>query len=207
MAIITQISAQKRKNRVNVYLDGKFFCGLEKLTAVSHGLEVGKVFSEEELENIQRESEGSVAFEKAANYLSARIRSKKEIRKYLLDKGFLPVVVDDTVAKLEGYGYVNDFSFAEELVRSYPSLGMAAIKRKLFEKGISSEIVEKVLSVVDDEAEKEKAEQLAVKFVRVRVGAKNLATKLVNHLVAKGYSFEIANFVAKKMLKTDDFYE
>ena len=207
MAIITQISQQKRKGRVNLYLDGRFFCGLERLTCVSHGLVVGKEISESEIEKIQQESEASVAFDKAATYLSVRMRSKKEIKTYLSGKGFLPQVVESCIKKLEEYGYVNDRTFAEELIRSYPSLGRGAIRRKLAEKGVSQNIVEELLRDENFKNEEQKAEELGKKFIKLRTNAKNLPQKLKNHLILKGYSFEIANKVAKKLLGENENYE
>lgn len=207
MAIITSITTQKRKNRVNIYLDGKFFCGLEKLTAVSHGLLEGKSVSEEELAKIQQESESSVAFEKAATYIATRMRSEKEIVTYLSGKGFLPQVVENCLQKLKEYGYVNDRTFAEELLRSYPSLGRSAIKRKLAEKGISQIIINEVVCDDNFENEEENATALAAKFIKTRANAKNLSQKLKNHLISKGYSFEIANKVARKLIKEEEYYD
>ena len=48
MKTVTKIKIQNSdKNRVNLYLDGKFFCGLELETVVKNGIKVGTIITEE----------------------------------------------------------------------------------------------------------------------------------------------------------------
>ena len=58
MGKITDIKSQARnKSRVSVYIDGRFCCGLEKLTAALHRLKIGDEIEPEELEKAVSESE------------------------------------------------------------------------------------------------------------------------------------------------------
>lgn len=196
MGVITQISAQKKKGRANIFLDGRFFCGLETVTVAKHGLVVGREIEATELELLQAESEANVAFDKAIGQLAVRMRSKKEIEEFLKKKGYLPQTVQTVLAKLAEYGYVNDVAFAHEMVRSFGGLGKRALEEKLRQKGVDKQIVEEVL-VVSDEDEEEKARKLAQKFLRTRANAKNLREKLMRHLAGKGFSFDICAKIAK----------
>ena len=94
MGTITDLSHQKKnKDRVNVYIDGSFACGLDALTVVKNRLTVGTKIDEDELAAIQRESEGGRAFERAVKYASVRSRTKKELRTFLRDKGYAPATL------------------------------------------------------------------------------------------------------------------
>lgn len=84
MPIITKISSQKSKKRVNLYLDGKFFCGLDLSVALKHSLKVGQEFSEEKIAALVNQSLKEELFQKALNFISYRPRSEKEVRDYLL---------------------------------------------------------------------------------------------------------------------------
>ena len=84
MATITDISVQvKNKSRVNVFLDGEFACGLDAFTVEKNRLRIGAQIEQNELIAIQRESEAQTAFEKCVDYINIRMRTEKEIEKYL----------------------------------------------------------------------------------------------------------------------------
>ena len=76
---ITAITPQvKDKRRCNIYLDGRFCCGLTLEAAVENRLKVGQTVTEEQLAEIQLESEKSTAFDKALNHISATRKTEKE---------------------------------------------------------------------------------------------------------------------------------
>ena len=204
MPIITAITPQKNKERVNIYLDGSFYCGLQKITCASFGLQVGRAVSETELGQIQEQSEQSVAFGKAVGQLAQRMRSQKEIEQYLQKKGFLDQTITQTISKLCDYGYINDAEFAAELVRSYPNLGPRAIQQKLFQKGVSQTIINKLLSNQNSDQEEQKATEIAKKYLKTRINSKNIAQKLNNYIISKGFSFELASKITKELTKGDN---
>ena len=86
MGIITKIEQQKNKNRVSVFVDSSFFCGLEKETALILRLKEGKEVDEKTLQDAIKMSEERRAFEKATTYISVRMHSKKEIITKLKNK-------------------------------------------------------------------------------------------------------------------------
>jgi regulatory protein len=78
---ITAITPQaKDKTRCNVYVDGRFCCGLTMETVVKNRLKPGQSVSPERLEEMQLESEKNTAFDKALTHLSATRKTEKEIR-------------------------------------------------------------------------------------------------------------------------------
>ena len=86
MAIVTDLAPQvKDKRRVNVYLDGRFFCGMDAMTAFLHRLKVGMEISEEEIERIATEAELNAAVEKGARFLASSGKTEKQVYDHLRD--------------------------------------------------------------------------------------------------------------------------
>ena len=115
---ITEITPQiKDKRRCNVYIDGRFCCGLTLETAVKYRLKVGEVISPERLSEIQLESEKNVALDKALTHISASKKTEKQVRDFLSGKGYLPAVCDYVLEKMRGYGFVDDKDYAKDYVQ------------------------------------------------------------------------------------------
>ena len=78
---ITSITPQvKDKTRCNIYIDGRFCCGLTLETVVKNRLKVGKIVSESQLADMQLESEKNTALNKALSFLSATRKTEREVR-------------------------------------------------------------------------------------------------------------------------------
>ena len=115
MAKITDIMPQiKDKTRVNLYLDGKFYCGMDLVTVLSNRLKAGMEISEEELGEMQRLSEEERALTKAMHYLTGSIKTEKEVADYLAKKGYTPALIAAVVARLIDYSFLNDAEYAKE---------------------------------------------------------------------------------------------
>ena len=152
--VITDIKSQKTKDRVNIYLDGKFFSGALAETVLSKGIKVGQEIGEVELDELLVLSEGKYAFDKAIDYLSRRLHSEKEIRNKLKLKGYRPLVIDNTIAKLKEYGYLSDENFTAWVVECSGGKSKKEIEYSLQTKGISKELANKYLSLISTDDEK-----------------------------------------------------
>lgn len=88
MAEITDISPQvKDKERCNIYVDGRFYCGLKLETAIRHRLKVGDQIELSALDEIQLENEKSQALDKAMTHLTHSMKTERDIRDFLKKKG------------------------------------------------------------------------------------------------------------------------
>ena len=88
MAKITAIEVQKKdKKRYNLFLDGEFFSGVSMETVLTHHLNVGDELEQKELGNIIFLSEKEKALNKALDYLSKTIKTRRQIKDYLTKKG------------------------------------------------------------------------------------------------------------------------
>lgn len=191
---ITGILPQvKDKTRCNIYLDGRFCCGLTLETVVKNRLKVGHVVTETELAQMQLESEKNTAFDKALTHLSATRKTEKEIRSFLAGKGYLPAVVDYVLEKLRGYNFVNDEEYAETYVEhAVKRKGGRMIRMELRGKGVTDEAIDAALSTVDEEQEILTATGILQKYMRGKSVDKESLQKAYRYLIGKGFSYDIA---------------
>ena len=69
---ITDVTPQKNKNRLNIYVDNKFYCGMEAEVFVSSRLKIGNDVTIEKMQELALISDKEVAKNKALNYISKR---------------------------------------------------------------------------------------------------------------------------------------
>ncbi len=197
MGKVTDISKQKRNtSRVNVFIDGEFVCGLDAVTAVASRIKIGDEITAEELKKVVYKSEVNSAFERAVGYISAVPRAKREIQRYLRDKGYDADVCEEAVKRLDDYRYVDDRAYAESYVKSKAKkYGKIRISAELRKKGIDREIIDDVLSDVDEDgigyAEDEGAVEVARRYLRSHGGVDKM--KLKRFLANRGFTWDSVN--------------
>ena len=191
---ITAITPQvKDKTRCNIYVDGRFCCGLTLETVVKNRLKVGQIVSQEQLEEMQLESEKHTALDKALHFLSATRKTEREIRNYLTKKGYLPAVIEYVIEKLREYGFINDGEYAEAYTESAAKRkGGRLIRMELKNKGLSDEAIDGALSELDSEQELETAKRILEKYMRGKTADKETLQKAYRYLMSKGFDYEVA---------------
>lgn len=197
---ITAITAQvKDKSRCNIYVDGRFCCGLTLETVVKNRLKVGQEVTQEGLESMQLESEKATALNKALNFLSATRKTEKEIRTHLTKKGYLPAVISYVLEKLREYGFVNDSEYAEAYTESAAKRkGGRLIRMELKSKGLSEEAIDSAVSGLDSKQEQETAARILEKYMRGKTADKQTLQKAYRHLMGKGFDYETTKEVLSK---------
>ena len=184
MAEITSITPQlKDKERCNIYVDGRFYCGLRLETAVRCRLRVGQHIELSQLDEIQLESEKSQALDKALKHLSASMKTEKQMRDYLAKKGYVPAVCDHVLEKLRGYGFVDDAEYAR-------GKGARLIALELKQKGVGEEAVEAALSELPPAANA--AEAVLQKYMRHKPPTRENLAKAYRHLLSRGFGYDEA---------------
>lgn len=194
---ITAITPQiKDKRRCNVYVDGRFCCGLTLEATVKNRLKVGQIVSPERLAEIQLDSEKNTAFDKALTHLSAAQKTEKQVRTFLEGKGYLPAVVEYVIDKLHSYNFLNDGQYAEMYVECIGKRkGSKLIRMELKGKGVSDEDIDEALDKLSLETEKETATALLAKYMRGKAYDKATLQKACRYLLGKGYDYEIVKSV------------
>lgn len=189
---ITAITPQvKDKTRCNIYVDGRFCCGLTLETVVKNRLKVGQEVTQEGLEGMQLDSEKATALNKALNFLSATRKTEKEIRAHLTKKGYLPAVIAYVLEKLREYDFVNDSEYAEAYTESAAKRkGGRLIRMELRGKGIADEAIENAVSNLDSEKELATATGILEKYMRGKTADKPTLQKAYRHLIGKGFDYD-----------------
>ena len=185
---ITKIEVQKKnKNRVNIYIDNSFFCGLSVETILRFRIKENQEISLEKLEYLKNQTEREIALEKSVKHISKSQKTEKELRQYLLKYGYDEDVIESTIEKLKNYGFVNDFEYAKAYVKfKSKSSGSKKIKYELSLKGVEKDIVEKCLN--EFSCEQSSIIDVAKKYLKGKTLDKKTKEKTYRFLMGKGYN-------------------
>ncbi len=194
MGEITGLSVQsKDKTRCNVYVDGRFLCGLSVEVAMRNRLKVGMQVDTPFLEKIQLEGEKDVALSKALSFVTVSQKTKKQVRDHLTKKGYLPVVIEYVLDKMSDYRFVDDSAYAGTYCEwAAKKKGKKLIELELRAKGVSEEDMTEALEGVDEESQKKTARTLLQKYMRGKEPNKETLAKAFRHLLSKGFDYETA---------------
>ena len=192
MKTITDLQLQvKNIKRVNVYLDGAFYCGLDLITVYKYRLKKGQEIDEKKLIEIQKSSEFQACFDSAVNYISKSLKTAKQVRDKLIKKGYLEEIVNEVIEKLKEYGYLSDEEYAKKFVSTYKEAkGKRLIKAMLKQKGVSDSEIIKAIDVVEDQTEN--AKKLAEKYLKNKDKDFKSLQKCYNYLLSKGFDYDEA---------------
>ena len=198
MKKITDIKEQlKNKKRVSVYLDGEYYCGLDLVTALKYRLKVGEFIEEERLVEIQYTSEMQACFDKALTFISSSVKTEKQIKDKLKKLGYLDEIIDSTLEKLKGYGYVDDGDFARRFTTTYKGVkGKKLIKLELKKKGVSDVDAENAVSEI--QSQQETVDKLAEKYLKNKEKDKKNILKCYKYLLSKGFDYDEAKQAVEK---------
>src|SRR5918998_758487 len=146
--------------------------------------------------------------QRAVKLLAAKPRSVEELRERLLEKQWADeTAVDYALAKLKGYGYLNDerfaFGFASYRVRQKP-VGRQRLARDLQTKKVSKETADAALELVYQETPEEELIARAIeKRVRLRgrPATRQETKSLYDHLQRLGFSYDL---IIRKVREASD---
>ena len=194
MRKITAITAQERKkNRVNLFVDGEFFAGVSLETAMKLRLKVGDAVDTDALNGILAESERSEAVQKAADYALKTLKTKRQVKDYLTRKGYSEETVWYAVDKLKEYGYIDDAEYSRRFIESTAKRqGRRLTEYKLMAKGVKKEDI----AIAYESAETDdivNARALCEKYLKNKEKTKENVLKAYKYLIGRGFSYEQAD--------------
>ncbi|ETW92984.1 MAG: hypothetical protein ETSY1_41240 [Candidatus Entotheonella factor] len=150
---ITALSVQKRnKERVSVFLDGDYAFSLSLNAALA--LKRGQELSQAEIEQLQGEDDVLRAYQNALRLLGYRPRSRLEVERHLHQKGYEAEAIEAAMARLVANRYIDDEAFARSWLNHRERLrprGARGLSHELRQKGVEREIIEEVLTELDEE--------------------------------------------------------
>ncbi len=192
--IVTAVEKQRRRSRVNVFIDGSFALVLGAELAADRGVHPGRVLTSAELSALADAEAHRDALESALRLLAYRPRSERELRDRLRKKRFRRAVIYETLGRLRELGYVDDAAFAKSWTETRQSLRprsgrlMAAELRRL---GVTKEEAEEATADISDE---DAAYRAAAARLRVLRGPeyKVFRERLGRFLTRRGFSYDVA---------------
>lgn len=192
MSEITGILPQRKDGtRCNIYVDGRFYCGMKLEVAMRNRLKAGQDVELAFLDALQLESEKATALDKAMTHLSASMKTRRQIVDFLKKKGYVDAVAGYVLEKLEGYGFVDDEEYARQYANSAgKNKGRRLIALELRRNGVSADAAE--AAVEDLQGEREAALKILQKYMRGKTPDKETLYKAFRHLMNKGFEYETA---------------
>ncbi len=187
---------QRRRNRVNIYIDDEYAFSLQSIVAAS--LRLGQEISQGDIAELRRRDAAESAYERALRYLSYRPRSVREMRDYLERRHQVDSqVVDLLITRLEKSGLLDDYEFAQFWVESREASrpkGRWALQTELRQKGIAPELIEAAISDLDEDksalaAASRRAAQLAGS------DKDTFRRRLLSYLQRRGFGYDTSRRV------------
>ena len=199
MSLITKIEPQaKNKDRVNIFLAGEFKLGCSLELAMLNHLKVNTEISDEQLEKLVFENEKGQALNKAVTLLGKNLKTRRQMRTYLNDKGYSKNIVDYVIDKLSEYNYINDINYATIYVKSVKNkYGKLKIINNLRQKGISEKDIDEVMQ--EFESDTQSILTLAQKYMKNKEINQDNMAKLYRHLLSKGFGYDEVNSIVRSI--------
>ncbi|WP_420824503.1 recombination regulator RecX [Vagococcus coleopterorum] len=164
----------------------------------------GTELSEEEIAEIQKQTQLDHGYQQALNYLSYQLRSEKEIHDYLVKKEIeLPSRLE-IIERLKSLNLVDDLVFSESYIRTQARLsdkGPRVLKDKLRQKGIKADIIEQALEQFPSDEQEEVAKIAAQKALKKyqRHSFVEQQQKIKQLLMTKGFSPDVISLAIQDL--------
>lgn len=204
---ITDISIQARnKDRVNISVDGRFRFSLDIFQVGELGIKVGNEFEEDELIELEQESQFGKLYARALEYTMLRPHSVKELRDYLWRKtrtkkvknphtgkvtdklGVSEQIAERVLQRLIEKGYIDDEKFARYWIENRNQTKGSSLRKLTAElriKGVAQSLIDEIIveSSRNDDSEIDK--------ILLKKRNKYDDQKLMQYLVRQGFSYDL----------------
>lgn len=205
---ITNISIQvKNKDRVNISVDEKYRFSLDIYQVGELGIKVGKEYTDQELTELENESQFGKLYGRALEYTMMRPHSSKEVKDYLWRKtrttrirvqetgeirerpGVSQVLADRVFDRLVEKGHLNDANFARYWVENRQQrkgISSRKLVNELRIKGVDTTVISEAMH---NSPRDEKSEIL--KIIEKKRNKYDDEQKLIGYLMRQGFSYGI----------------
>lgn len=178
------------KSKIKVYIDEEFAFVLTKTEIAALEIQEGALMSDTLYMHITKELLLKKAKLKALNLLKVRDYTEEELRNKLKADFYPPLLIDEAVAYVKSYNYINDRRYIENFCRlNAETMSRQMLIFKLRQKGISNDLISEYTRelFVDEQAQ-------IIALVRSRCKSDDLndskkRQKILNFLLRKGYSY------------------
>ena len=204
---ITALSVQQRDpNRVNISVDGKYKFSLDITQVVSLGVKVGREYTDQELAELEQESQFGKLYGRALEYCLMRPHSAREVRDYLWRKtqttryrsrrtgeikeraGVSQALADRVLDRLVEKRYVDDEAFTRYWVENRnltKGSSLQKLRAELRAKGVSPEIINQN---IDDSTRNDQNELR--KIIAKKQNRYPDRAKFIHYLARQGFMYD-----------------
>lgn len=200
---ITKLATQTRNpNRINLYVDGKFYRGLDKIIAFKLGLKPGLTLTPPLIARLDEHQTANTAWEFSLRSLQRSPKSIAMMRRKLKEK-FDEGTADQTIRQLQSGGLLDDTALATTLTASYLSAGRRSRKQiwaLLKTKQLSDAAIKSALTQIDDQQEVNAAAALAIIKNRQwrALPWRDRYQKIVGYLSQRGFGYTVIKQAADR---------
>ena len=146
---------------------------------------------------VKQVREGHDCYEQVRDIVTRRLaaapRTRAELAVDLIERGAPSPVIDAVLDRFEELGLVDDLAFARTFVEvGHRVRGHARrlMRRDLIRRGVAEDLVEEALLTIDDDAEEQRARDVARQRIKIRPGEdpRRALSRLAGQLARRGYS-------------------
>ncbi|MBP2028933.1 regulatory protein [Acetoanaerobium pronyense] len=184
----------------SVFFNGDIKVRLSDETIVYYKVKEGRVFEEEEYEDMISKDHIKRAKTRGLDLLSRSSKSKSQIKSTLKREEFQEKAIEEAIRFLEDYQFVNDATLAGRIVESKAPAKKWSKNQtiaKIKEKGISKDDIENAIKNMDTETELENALDIAKKKLRTlkNKSKEEKIQKIRQSLAYRGFDYDIVSKV------------
>lgn len=201
---------KKRNSNYNLYIkdykEEKIEIHLDIL--YSYSLYAIREVDEETFEEMLLENQKKLAKQQALKILSSSSKTRKELIIKLRQKKFTQNAIDYAMSFVDNYEFINEEDMAEKLVSGAykrKKYSKRKIQNELRQKGIDYEVINELVSDIDDDEEYENAMHFAQKKYK-SISTKDNETikrRLISALSYRGFNYDIIRKVIDKIIYDD----
>ena len=195
--VVTDIVPLDNKKR-KVYINGKYTFPLYLGEIRQFNIAIGEAISEADINRINEILYKRIR-ERALYLLEGMPRTEQNLRRKLLDNHYTDEYITPVLELLKSYGFIDDMKYAmdyAESMRNNRGMSKRMIISKLYEKGVSRDIIQEVEELISGNETDLIERALNKKGLSIE-GFKELEPKdkqrMYRYLISKGFSASCIN--------------
>lgn len=154
-------------------------------------------------------AQASDAYEAALSSLDLCARTRRELERSLLARGYVPQAVQAVLDRLEQSALIDDRRYAQRAaeVGANRGVGVYALRRKLRARGVSDEDAEDAVRMLDDAQQAQAAKKAAEGLMRryAALPAREGRAKLSQALARRGFSWDAVREAVDAAFEEDEW--
>lgn len=179
------------KGRYKIIIDDNELILYEQIL-IKYSILKAKEIDPKLIKEIEKENQNIEMYETSLRYLDTKMRTEKEVIKYLTDK-YDSKDIENLVIRLKKEGLIDDSKYIKSFINDKINLsndGPYKIKRDLIQKGIIEDLIE---IDIDNNILLDKLRRIMPRYINLyKKNSKNIIkNKTVNYFLNLGYDKEI----------------